>query len=356
MTHRITLLAGAAALAFAGPASAQTAGSGGPGSSASTPTQTWQEISRPNIRFVQRGADGSILFDSQAANDAPGASDEALAEAIEAADGATPGATDPAAPTVQRPGDQADPMMDGTTPREAASAAAGDMAVGGSNADRSADMGSDRAAGDATAAPDGTVQAADVAHTERTPMAVGAAETAAPGSLAAEMGEAMGGESAETTAAAAPTAGMAGGDRETAPQSEADRQEMDAGGADAAGSTDRPMADRAQAQEMASDDAMRGQVPGAGVPFDVEEFAEEMFEQGYRRGYVNGVTQVRADMTRRMRDGERMRADRPMRQRGGDARAAAPQALTDGQGNTVIVLPQGMSPQQFLEQLSQQRR
>ena len=104
---------------------------------------------------------------------------------------------------------------------------------------------------------------------------------------------------------------------------------------------------------------MGEQMPGASVPFDLQAFAQQMFEQGYRQGYVSGMTAMRAEGARQMM---RMRreAQQPSRaafaRQAGDQRQGMRQALPglydDGQGGRILVVPAGMTPQEFLEQMS----
>ena len=242
---KITILGTAAALAFALPATAQEAASGAdvaPDAAARPDAApqagaTWREVSRPNIRFVQRDADGNVLLDS-GLSDAPAEPDGVdadTADAIARADGAT----------------------------------------------------------DADA---GTAAAAE-------------------------------------------------------PMAEEDMAEV----ADAASEGAEPDADARFAdgpdEAMAEDVAAAGddQVPGATVPFDMTSFAREMYEQGYRQGYVSAMTRLRSDAARQMRDGRtQARTD------GCDGRAQAPVMYPDGDGGTVVVLPRGMSPRDFMRQMSRQ--
>ena len=338
MTHRLTLLAGAAALAFAGPAVAQNQVPSGAMPEgvpdAAAPSQmSWQDVSRPNVRFVQRDGQGNIVFDSGAAGGAPGASG-AMADRIEAADAPTTGETDAmgdGGATAAMTEDEArEPVME-----------LADQPPVGQSASGSQDM---ARSGDATAGDDATRRAGDEsAQTDQaqpmqgTGTSDGSAAGGSPGGMMASDGSGSAAQADDATPRA--------GGSDMAASGSGDR--LDDG---------RSMTGGDQHQDMAVDEDGSGQVPGAGVPFDLDEFAREMYEQGYRQGYVSGMTQMRAGMARRMRDAERVRGER-FRQQARDQREgmrqAIPNAYDDGQGGTVIVLPRGMSPRQFMEQLSQ---
>lgn len=95
-----------------------------------------------------------------------------------------------------------------------------------------------------------------------------------------------------------------------------------------------------------------------GAPFDFDAFAQEMYEQGYRQGYVRAMTEMRARGMRQMRRqlGEGDFQDRGrFRQQAQDTRQGMQQdvlRVDDGQGNqTMVILPQGVSPQQFVQML-----
>jgi len=103
-------------------------------------------------------------------------------------------------------------------------------------------------------------------------------------------------------------------------------------------------------------------VTPSGMAIDMETFAREMFEQGYRSGYVSGLTEMRTRAVRqirderaRMRDAYQQRA-RMDRQNGdqtqGEAASDRPQVQQRGDGSTVILLPPGMTPQEFQRLMS----
>lgn len=82
-------------------------------------------------------------------------------------------------------------------------------------------------------------------------------------------------------------------------------------------------------------------------------FAREVFEQGYRQGYVAALTEMRMQAARgdRMRMRERdMRAQERQRPRG----AGRVVVTEDAEGNTILMLPPGVNAQDFLRQM--QRR
>ncbi|UWQ21071.1 hypothetical protein [Jannaschia sp. W003] len=266
------LLAGVAATALAAPAVAEQHTAATDGSTAGE--MRWEDVSRPRVSIVRRGADGSVVFGNGTAEDAaPGANDPSLARQIERADGPTTGATD-----------TEEARETAGTIREADAPTMGETDAG--------DGAGRRMAGDATGEADGM----------------------APDDMA--------------------SGGMHG--------------------------------------------EMHGMMHGGMDGFDMEEFAREMFEQGYRQGYVAAMTRARADMGRmreraESRQTRREQRDQARMRRAAEARAAqqaeATRRMLDGSGGgdapmrgeamggaTIIVLPEGMSPQQFVEQLGRQSR
>lgn len=152
------------------------------------------------------------------------------------------------------------------------------------------------------------------------------------------------------------TAGDAGGDGQTRAARDVDAAIEQADGA-TTGVTD-PAGGRAatadadtlgfEFSEGDGNDDGGSALPG-GV--DMDAFARELFEQGYRQGYVAALTEMRMRAGREMRR-NRARADQEaQRRRAAQAereRASRVQILEDGDGNTVVVLPPGMTPQMFL--------
>ena len=94
-----------------------------------------------------------------------------------------------------------------------------------------------------------------------------------------------------------------------------------------------------------------GQAPSAGgqaatdeqmgqtVMLDVERFSQEVYERGFRQGYIRGVQEARAQIMEQM---QRVRQGQgQMGEGGGQERGA------------VVVLPRGVSPEAFLQRLQQ---
>jgi hypothetical protein len=129
--------------------------------------------------------------------------------------------------------------------------------------------------------------------------------------------------------------------------------------------------------------ARQGDQQGRTVMLDIEGFTETIYERGFRQGYIRGIADARdrfAMEMQRIHDSERMMdrmqggdgAQMPMRPQGrmGDEtmpqpQGPAPQArqgMQDREGRpdrqegrrdrgTIIVLPPGMSPEAFVDQL-----
>lgn len=138
--------------------------------------------------------------------------------------------------------------------------------------------------------------------------------------------------------------------------------------------------------DMAADDMDGADMPGG---MDMDTFARDLFEHGYRQGYVAALTEMRMRAMREMRRdgmrgedmrGDRRRGDRPVMRsdrrmqsdpdergergmrgerdrdddrRGDRRRGDRVQIVEDAEGNTIVMLPPGMTPQMFLRQLEQ---
>jgi hypothetical protein len=112
---------------------------------------------------------------------------------------------------------------------------------------------------------------------------------------------------------------------------------------------------RADAPTIGATDVDRGAVTTpSGMQFDMEAFAREMFEQGYRQGYVSGLTQARTDAVRRMQERERAQQARAEMQREAERQRRTDAMQRGANGETVIILPPGVSPQEFLRSLAAQ--
>ena len=103
--------------------------------------------------------------------------------------------------------------------------------------------------------------------------------------------------------------------------------------------------------------------PGAGsMALDLESFAQDVYERGFRQGYIRGATDARGRMMGEM---QRMRraqmGDGGARSGSGSAQPAPPTAgaqppasFRQQDGGSIVILPPGMSPEQFLQRLQQQ--
>ncbi|MBM2577479.1 hypothetical protein JQC91_14320 [Jannaschia sp. Os4] len=238
------------------------------------------------VRYIRRDADGNVVFDSMAADQAPGATG-AVADAIARADGPTVGATDDAVTRSVAAGEGL--PSDGMTPQVSAGALT---------------------------------------------------EAEQAGGLPQETAEAMTAEGA---------GGLADSfTAEMAAQAVPATDQLDAGG----------QAQGGYGLTGSPDIASAGGVDS--VPFDVEAFATEMFEQGYRKGYVRAMTEVRAEGIRRMQQriqaGQFQDRERFRQQAQDTRRGMTRDVLTfrDAQGNQMrFVLPEGMSRAEFLRQIDQ---
>ena len=117
---------------------------------------------------------------------------------------------------------------------------------------------------------------------------------------------------------------------------------------------------------MGDTEAASGDMDETGFDFesagvDMNEFARELYERGYRQGYVSALTDLRVRAADQMRRDQSMRTraerDRASRdvQRRDMQRGDAPGRVQIGQdanGDTLVILPPGMTPQMFLRQMS----
>ncbi len=169
---------------------------------------------------------------------------------------------------------------------------------------------------------------------------------AAPGvndpDLAEKVAEADGETVAETDAAGAPVTVQA-------PSTQGSGR-IDEIGREATEGTEDPARGSAMAGDLSQ--VQQGVVTSEGLPVDVQEFARQMFEQGYRQGYVSGLTEMRGQAMRQMRDQEVRFADQ-RRQIAQGLRAQERQAIEQRRqdGGTVLVLPAGMTAQEFIAQI-----
>ena len=112
---------------------------------------------------------------------------------------------------------------------------------------------------------------------------------------------------------------------------------------------------------------------GQTIVMDIEGFAQQIYERGFRQGYVSGVSDARAQMmeqVRAMRQAQVQAGQGGQSGSGGEASGQSgggetAQRQGDGPisdevaarpGGSIIVLPPGVSPERFIEQLMQQNR
>ena len=114
-------------------------------------------------------------------------------------------------------------------------------------------------------------------------------------------------------------------------------------------------------------DQMAGGQQGQGMMIDVERFAQDLYERGYRQGYIRGATEARLQIVAELQrarqaqdmqgmqgqsmQGQQQAQQRPMpgQMQGGAMGGQQPQS------GAVIVLPPGVSPEAFIEGLQQRR-
>ncbi|TFL16791.1 hypothetical protein [Jannaschia formosa] len=310
MTYLTKTLACVSALALAVPAVAQQSSTAEESDSPAMTGEnmaetTWEDVTTPSIRFIQRDNQGNIIFDSAGPELGTGVSDPELAEKIRRADGETSFATDEADEDWTHPGGTREPGANTV------------VELRNEPSERRARL----AATPSPLQADGTS---------------GGSQTSEAGSSATRSGS-------DTSSDSGDSGMMAQVDDATAPQTDGDYG----------------------TNEMF--------VTPSGMAIDMETFAREMFEQGYRSGYVSGMTDMRARAVRQMRDErsrmrdayeQRARMERQGAQRQemeqqaqqqrqemnralGDAAPDRPQVQQLGDGSTVILLPPGMTPQQF---------
>jgi len=84
---------------------------------------------------------------------------------------------------------------------------------------------------------------------------------------------------------------------------------------------------------------------GATIMLDIEGFTQEIYERGYRQGYLRGIADARQRIMREMDDRRSQMRDERERQR---------QAARGGERGSIIMLPPGMSPEAFIDRLMQE--
>lgn len=124
------------------------------------------------------------------------------------------------------------------------------------------------------------------------------------------------------------------------------------------GSDQMGQSDQATGSDPAGDSQSRAMM------LDLDGFAQQIYERGYRQGYLNGISdgrqQVMQHMQQQMNRQERDRLrgeERPQQrgeggaQQGGDTSSRQSGGTSEGSGGSVIVLPPGVSPEAFVEEL-----
>jgi hypothetical protein len=168
-----------------------------------------------------------------------------------------------------------------------------------------------------------------------------------------------------------------GSDMQTAQEGDADGEMPQAATPEGTGLSDLADVDTPEGTVGAT---QGDQQQGRTVMLDIEGFTEAIYERGFRQGYIRGIADARdrfAAEMQRIHDGERMgmtgrmqgqhdpQQRRPQGQMGeGTANQQAQQDMQDWQGRpdrrsgggergTIIVLPPGLSPEAFIDQLMQ---
>lgn len=83
---------------------------------------------------------------------------------------------------------------------------------------------------------------------------------------------------------------------------------------------------------------------------DLQGFAGQIYERGFRQGYIQGVADARERMILEMQEQRQEAQNRRMRMQSDEQQAPG---TGRGQRGTIVVLPPGMSPEAFIERLMQ---
>jgi len=95
---------------------------------------------------------------------------------------------------------------------------------------------------------------------------------------------------------------------------------------------------------------------------DVESFAQDIYERGFRQGYVRGISDARVRFSQEMQQQEQrrqqqqaeaqQRADEErQRQAQGNAQDDRPRMMGTGDGGMILILPDGMTADAFMDRL-----
>lgn len=153
-------------------------------------------------------------------------------------------------------------------------------------------------------------------------------------------------------------------DAESAPATDGTNQTQGAGSTAAdpgnsPGDTEAPEGD-VDATSQSDSSAMEeggSDSQGRAMMLDLDGFAQQIYERGYRQGYLSGLSDGREQMMSRMQSMQRMERDRLRgedrpQQRGGQQNdMMQPGGGSERSGGSVIVLPPGVSPEAFVEEL-----
>lgn len=107
----------------------------------------------------------------------------------------------------------------------------------------------------------------------------------------------------------------------------------------------------------------RQQAQGQGQGMDMEQFADDIYERGFRQGYIRGIRDARRSIRQQMIMQEEMRREemerRDRQRRMQEQRRQMQQGQAQGErrnqdGGQIIVLPPGVDPQALLDRLMQE--
>lgn len=128
--------------------------------------------------------------------------------------------------------------------------------------------------------------------------------------------------------------------------------EIDFGGSSAEG---QQAEQSGQSNQTSSNQAEQNQ-QNRTMMLDLDGFAQQIYERGYRQGYLNGISDGREQAMRQMhganqrQERDRLRGEERPQQRG-DRNSQQSGGASEGSGGSIIVLPPGVSPEAFVEQL-----
>lgn len=186
---------------------------------------------------------------------------------------------------------------------------------------------------------------------------------ATPGQATTEPQMQDGGASAGTGADAGAQAGT--GDGQTSAEAGAgDEMQGQTGRADAASGSQGGTGDmQAEPGSMASQPeppVVTDEDVSRTVVLDIEGFSQNIYERGFRQGYIRGIADARERFMMEMRRmNQERRSATAQRQRGamtgrdGQRPVAPDGGSAEGERGSIIVLPPGISPEAFIERLAE---